>query len=458
MTTQVGSANTSLSVEEPKISEVLDTQTGEHLPVHRVIGENYEDVIQKRLAIKTFIKQSAPRYLCGTCYVPVYLCCRHDQRRFFFKHTVEDGSCPAITRGHLSQLEINARKYNGAKESALHQHMKQWLVESLVSSGRFTDIAPERRWTGPITGEFRKPDVCATWQGLKIAFEVQLSTTFLDVIAERRLFYLQEGGLLFWVFARFDDDERRLTQDDVFFNNNRNAFIVSSSTRDASIAAGDFILDCLWADPSVAGEAAKLQHKRISFSELTLEPQTQRAFYFDFDQEALRQVGRPAEGRDLAADFEEWWLRTARENPSQYDQELVVAGFPENRPRSWEVPGPVAEYLPSSYWIGERLPVPLLNVLYSAKHGRPVGLKRNLFVEVAHYAAETHPTYLPWFRKAFSVYNRGGLLLEQDKTGKWRRRVAAYKKEMKELPELYAPPRTHQKLIELLFPELAPLP
>lgn len=438
---------------------MLDTQTGEHLPVHRVIGENYEDVIQKRLAIKTFIKQSAPRYLCGTCYVPVYLCCRHDQRRFFFKHTVENGSCPAITRGHLSQLEINARKYNGAKESALHRDMKQWLVESLVSSGKFTDIAPEKRWTGPITGEFRRPDVCATWQGLKIAFEVQLSTTFLDVIAERRLFYLQQGGLLFWVFARFDADQRRLTQDDVFFNNNRNAFIVSSSTRDASVAAGDFLLDCLWANPTAAGETASLQRKRISFSELTLEPQTQRAFYFNFDQEALRQVTQPESERcGLAADFEDWWLRIARENPSQYDQERVVDGFPENRPQSWEVPGPVAKFLPSSYWIGERLPVALLNVLYSAKHGRPVGLKRNLFIEVAHYAVEAHPTYLPWFRKAFSVYNRGELLQQQDKTGKWRHRVAAYKKEMKALPELYAPDRRHQELIELLFPELTPLP
>ena len=60
-----------------------------------------------------------------------------------------------------------------------------------------------------------------------MVFEIQLSTTYVNVIAERRDFYLNEGGMLLWIFYNFDAGERRLTQDDVFFNNNRNAFVVS---------------------------------------------------------------------------------------------------------------------------------------------------------------------------------------------------------------------------------------
>jgi hypothetical protein len=449
----------SFSVKRPEVARVLESASGEEAAVGRVIGDDYERLIQLRMAVKTGIKEGEPLYLCAECFTPVYLCCRKEERRFFFRHTKEDGTCSARTRGLLSQEEIRARSYNGAKESVLHQQMKQWLVDSLAASGQFTEIASEKRWTGRVTGAWRKPDVSAKWGDLKVAFEVQLSTTFLDVIAERRLFYLKEGALLIWVFARFDADARRLTQNDVFYNNNQNAFIISPSTREASMAEGKFLLECIWAEPRNEGQTPVLQRKRISCSELTLEPETQRAYFYDFDGE--RKKLPPAEDTRrtaLAADFEGWWLRVAREYPSQYEQEEVVAGFPELHPPSWEALGPVAKYLPADYWLGPFLPVPLLNILYSAKHGKPIGLKRNLFIEVAHYAAENHPTYLPWFRKAFAVYNRGELLQEQDKTGKWRRRVAAYKKEMKALPELYAPDRTHQRLVELLFPELAPLP
>jgi hypothetical protein len=52
----------------------------------------------------------------------------------------------------------------------------------------------------------------------------------------------------------------------------------------------------------------------------------------------------------LAADFEDWWLRVARDYPSQYEQEEVVAGFPENHPPSWEPLRTAGKYLPAHYW------------------------------------------------------------------------------------------------------------
>ena len=43
---------------------------------------------------------------------------------------------------------------------------------------------------------------------VSVAFEIQMSTTHLNVIAARKLFYLKEGGLPFWVFALFDQGPR----------------------------------------------------------------------------------------------------------------------------------------------------------------------------------------------------------------------------------------------------------
>lgn len=450
--------NGSFSVRRPEIAVVLDSDTGEELPVHLVIGNDFGGVMQLRLEVKTRIKDR-PLYLCAECFVPVYLCCLRSRRRFFFRHSIEDGRCGAITRGELSQDEINARKYNGAKESQLHRRIKQWLAESLQAGGMFTDINQEQRWSGPVTGAWRKPDVSARFGDLKVAFEIQLSTTFLDVIAQRRQFYLKEGGLLFWVFAKFDADERRLTVDDVFYNNNQNAFVVSESTRDASVAAGEFMLDCVWSEPRLPNEAARLSRRRVRFNDLTLDTGKQQAFYFDHaEHHAQLEREYAAERATWPKQFETWWLESATGKSSLQDHEDEVFAFPESIPKHWNDWGMLTETPLRFYGPELRLPVAMLNAFYSAKHGRPIGINRRHFIEIAHYVVQLYPRYLLWFRRALKVYDRAGLLSAQDKSGNWAKRVRAYKAEMRSNPQKYAADQKHQLLFEWLFPELLPLP
>jgi len=185
-----------LWVEKPEVKEVQETESGQHLPVAKVMGTDYERLVQLRFDVRSQVRKEDPLYRCSLCNVAVYICRAKESFKFFFRHQHEDGSCPARTRGELSQDEINARKYNGAKESKLHRRMKDWVCQCLAADGRFEDIAQEPTWKGPLTGERRRPDVRAVYNGLPIAFEIQLSTTHLDVIAARRDFYQQEGGLL----------------------------------------------------------------------------------------------------------------------------------------------------------------------------------------------------------------------------------------------------------------------
>lgn len=453
------SENRSLAVVRPAIATVLESVSGIERPVAELLGHNYERLIQLRMDVKSSIQEGRPAYLCAECFTPVYVCCRKETRRFFLRHKMEDGRCSAITRGDLSQDEIKARKYNGAKESWLHLAMKRWLVESLSASGQFNDIQEEMRWTGRITGEWRKPDVVATVNGLKIAFEVQLSTTFLDVIAARRLFYLKEGGLLFWVFAAFEEEFRRLTLDDVFYNNNQNAFIVSQETRDASLKAGDFLLDCVWAEPPSGRLEGRLLRDRVSFRDLKLDVEKQQAYFFDYAAAVRQQAAdAAAERAGWPQEFERWFLEVAAEHSSLYDQEDALATFPDEVPVHWG-DGEMLTDTPLSFYGPERrLPVAMLNAIYSAKQGLPVGLNRKQFVEVAHYVSASHPRYLLWFRRALQVYGRASLLKEQDRSGNWTKRVRAYRKDMREDPDKYAADQSHQLLFEFLFPELVPLP
>lgn len=86
------------------------------------------------------------------CAVPVYLVCHKDERRFFFRHTLEDGRCLARTRGALSQ-EIDARRYNCVKESRAHIQMKERVAESLRADPNFSEVLVEQRWSGALTKE-----------------------------------------------------------------------------------------------------------------------------------------------------------------------------------------------------------------------------------------------------------------------------------------------------------------
>ncbi|MGQ3085349.1 MAG: DUF6035 family protein [Hydrogenophaga sp.] len=448
-----------LSVQRPEVSVVIDSTTGEELRVQEVIGSDYEQLLQLRMEVATSIKLSLPLYLCAECFTPVYLCCRRSTRRFFFRHTIEDGRCGAITRGELSREEITARKYNGAKESLLHRQMKQWLEESLRASGRFTDIAQEQRWPGAVTDAWRKPDVSARLGDTRIAFEVQLSTTFLDVIAERRQFYLREGGLLFWVFAKFDEDGRRLTQDDVFYNNNQNAFLVSEATRNASRDAGDFLLNCVWSEPGYSDSSIVLRRQQVSFRDLTLDLVKQQAFFFDYaGTRRQREVEEVEERASWPRQFESWWLEQAAKYESLYDQEDDLARFPDIAPVHWNDWGMLTKTPLRFYGASNFLPVDILDAFYSAKHGKPVGINRKQFIEVAHWFVPANPAYLLWFRRALQVWNRGDLLREQDRSGNWAKRVRGYKQELKQDPEKFDADQRHQLLFEWLFPELLPLP
>jgi len=459
MQSSAGNTTTNLGVDNPAIPSVFDTERGEEIHTGQLLCADEADVMRLRFEIKKWIQNDRARYLCPECFVPLSLVSRKETRRFFFRHLIEDGRCSAITRGELSQADINARKYNGAKESYLHREMKQWLVDSLGANGRFTSVAQEARWTGPITGAWRKPDVSAMYGDLKIAFEVQLSTTFLDVIAERWRFYQREGGLLFWVFARFDDDGRRLTQDDVFFNNNQNAFIVSKATRDASISIGEFLLDCAWSEPDLARATPRIYRARVPFSQLTLDLVQQQAYYFDYrGKKAQLEAEYEQERQSWPTQFEQWWLEIADQQTSQYDQEDALRDFPSNAPRYWSDWGMLDESPLRNYGRDKRLPVAMLNAFYSAKHGRPVGIRRRLFIEVAHYLAESYPEYLRWFRRALETYKRGELLKQQDVSGKWKARRIAYQPLLNAHDKKYEPDARHHELFSWLFPELKPLP
>ena len=436
-----------LVVETPEIPEVLDLELGTYRTLSDVVGIDYDAAMQTRHRIKDAQLSGRPLYACAECCVPVTLLMHPESRRLYFKHTLEDGRCSAVTRGAYDHDEINARKYNGAKESRLHLSMKRHLTNSLLADTRFSDIHVERRWNGPVTGVWRKPDVQAVYSGadglsVRVAFEIQLSTTYLDIIVERRRFYLEQGGLLFWIFAEFNESGRKLTQDDVFYNNNQNAFIVNEATSTESVELTSFQLECIWAEPSTQGAAPLLKRATVPFEKLVLNREKQQAYYFDFygQKEALRAaelkllepvrnafeaawIAADTDGRPVGAIWQEFYrgVRAAG---------VLLPNYPKD-----------------PYHI-------IVSALYTAKHGRVIGWGFKKFIEVAHRVAGGHPSLLPLFRIALRVYKRGPQIHQEDKTGRWKRRVEEYKIAIVAGDPKYSHDGQYDEAIAILFPEL----
>lgn len=435
-----------LWVEKPEVKEVLETETGRHLSVTEVIGTEYERLIQLRMNVRSQMRKEDPLYRCSLCNVAVYICRAKESFKFFFRHQHEDGSCPARTRGELSQDEINARKYNGAKESKLHRRMKDWVCQCLVADARFQEVEQEPTWKGPLTGERRRPDVRTVYNGLPIAFEIQLSTTHLDVIAARRDFYKQEGGLLVWLFAEFDVEHRRMTDDDVFYNNNLNAFVVTTKTVEASVEAGEFKLDCIWVVPTKGGGHSGLHRRVVPFHELSLDPAAQHAYYFDYAGARRRlEADVEIETQQLRDDFEAWMGTTGYYGPNSKEQ------WSQFRNRFARLGVLLPRY-------DSQVDRELLTDLYSAKHNRPWGQKQKYLVEVAHRVANAEKNHLTWFMHAVRHYGREESIKAEGKPGHWQSRYMELRAEYRLNPTPFEPKRDAQTMVELLFPELLPLP
>ncbi len=457
----------SYGVESPLIQEVMDMASGAVTSAAKVIGNEYDEALKLRTALSVSIADGRPRYCCSLCGVAVRLNCMQFRRRFYFKHTIDDGRCPIDTRGILSQKEIDAIRYNGQKESERHIQMKEWLRRSLRSDPDFQDVEVEGRWTHRLTGEYRQPDVSAVYRGMKIVFEVQLSSTYLNVIAERKAFYLREGALLFWIFAEFDEGMRKLTQDDIFYNNNQNAFVVNVESLRLSELSKRFNLECIWREPTSSTEVTDLIHRMVEFKQLTLDVSKQQAYHFDYygaleavkqnEAEAIRQLILERE-RSAAAS-----LALKRESARKYfrycwgefqSKSVEYESRWENLQERFDE---LNEDLPEH---AHQLPHEVFNIIYSIREGVPVGWSYQALIEVVHRVLPNEnrmrlSAYLPWYWKAIKVYERSALITTQDASARWSKKVAAHREALRKGAKAGREPDSSVvRLLSFLFPEL----
>lgn len=435
-------------VADPSIEQVLDISAGTFYPAAWYLDRPEQEVFLTRTKLKEAEKRNEEWLVCAICRVPVYVS-GTPEGKVFFKHRHERADCPWKTGGTgLDHDAIEAIKYNGAKESHLHRLLKEFIKQCLDTDPRFTDVQVEvtYRSTG-IDKSWRRPDVQAKFNGKPVVFEIQLSTTFLDVIIERKLFYQREGASLIWIFAKFDVEDQRFTEKDVFYNNNLNVFVVNERTVDQSTAGGGFILQCHWRQPAMIEQAVKFVHEQadVGFGDLTFDIENQRVFYFDFDaalieaERCLLVTQRDAGVQRLRDDIQAYWCTRSA-------GAFTWPGDMRTRMHSY------GHELPEFIWQDRSLEG-VLNAAYSAKLGRVIGWRHDTLVQVAHNVFDHYKPYVPIFFQMIAAFDRTGQLKALDASGKLAAKVGHWRMEGKMKPE-YLRDRQYDSLLEFLIPEL----
>lgn len=97
-----------------------------------------------------------------------------------------------------------------------------------------------------VSKEWRKPDIRAIYADRKIVFELQLATTFVDVILERSNFYKQEKSYLIWVLDEFSTNlkEQTFSHTDILVSSNYNVFVFDKEMEDLSKKNDQLYLKC----------------------------------------------------------------------------------------------------------------------------------------------------------------------------------------------------------------------
>lgn len=454
-----------IPAKELKIFEILDCDTGEFIDSRKFIrGHRYGEIFNPRHEIRERWKTDKPKFVCSDCNVAISLLAGVERNWFFFRHLTEDGRCAAKTRGGMNQKQINAIRYDSVVESEPHKRFKQLMYDCLCADESFSDAKIEKvRTSTSKKGKRRRPDASAIRDALLHAFEVQLSSTFFDVVLERQSFYRDEGAILVWVLPDFDPSDRTMMEDDIFFHNNCNVMVLNEAIATKSISEGKLHFGCWYRFPCAEDikYCEEWKYKTVPFDALKIDIQRQRAFYFDYDveKEAVNKLIAERESAEqkirvekqvqkrrgqLRDRFEEFWLEHARgkSGTSQAWNDLINSN-----------PGAYDEYeLPLGPLDDVELSA-LLNSLYWAKHLRPIGWEHKDIVKVGHHVFDKHRRHFALFAHCLWHFKQIGAVKAIDTTGKLQAKIRSLRATPTVDRQAFKTDAHYTKLIELLFPE-----
>ena len=316
-----------LEAQKLSIPEVYDVKEKQTINAKDFFSRNENELILWRRTLQEAITLSQPRFICPICRQMVKIS-GHKLRRgrvCYFTHLRDSDDCPYKTGVPLSKEEIERIKYGRINESERHKRLKSLIYDALTTprsiENGITNVECEKRILSDLPFmNYRRPDIYAEWNGRKLVFELQLSTTFLSVVVERDLFYRLNNYDIIWIF-NFDDNQEyvnlhNLMCKDIYYANKRNVFIFDKEAEAESAARGELVLKCKW----LKADGNWSKEKFVTLSELSFDAEYHKPYFFDADEEYLRLNPDVAKARQQMETSREYLLNKLINRQQQQEE------------------------------------------------------------------------------------------------------------------------------------------
>lgn len=228
------------------------------------------------------IEKGDVRYICGGCLNPVVLRGGRNEEgvAMYFRHKGDaPEDCPFEEgKQALSEQQMRALKYKGLQESYLHDNLKNFIASTLENQGYSVCVEKSLRINDK---QVRRPDVLAIKEDQNIVFEIQMSTTFLNVVVGRMIDYSSINHSVIWIFYKFEP-EVYTTKDTYQFQNN-NVFILDDEMMNLSAQNKRLTFKVYYLEYTDNGESSPLsewKNRIVTLDDLTFD-KVKGVYYFD---------------------------------------------------------------------------------------------------------------------------------------------------------------------------------
>lgn len=270
------------------MTSVFMTEENRHINANEFLDNCDEEKIFTFRRKLEEARTTSPIALCSVCYQPIVLR-GNIQRSFFFAHTKNSDDCPIKTTTNLTHDEILAMKFNGQKEGRAHKENKFKLAELLKIDKFFTnEILVESTFreinSSGIAKRWRRPDISTISAEKKysIVFELQVSTTFIEVIIGREKFYKENDTYIMWIFLNFDRD--KFTTLDIGYGNNSNVFVFDDEAKEISSKNQRLTLKCYYRKPYISNSLSidyAWECQLVDFNDMSFDSVEKKIYFAD---------------------------------------------------------------------------------------------------------------------------------------------------------------------------------
>jgi len=267
------------------ITEVLDIKSGQFINSTLFFNQDRETLIKKRRELEEYYQNNEKVLVCPECLEPINIRGLKGRKILHFSHYSDKKDCILKTKG-MTKKEIELLRYMNVKESEKHIYLKNMIAELIGFDNKFSSesIKVDKWYKADDykdTKRYRLPDVQANYENKKIAFEIQLTSTFLSVIADRETFYKNEEVFIIWIFDTFDTNtcSRKIMEEDIYYLNKNNVFVLDKERIEKSKKEKTLILLCNYLNQNNIWESIE-----VKFNELKFDYRNYKLFYKDIEE------------------------------------------------------------------------------------------------------------------------------------------------------------------------------